>query len=199
MCFINTHLYISLHNSKAWSDKTNIYLWINLLIPSIPHYRQLFIFYFSSYLLQRLLFDVQAWTLVMRRDRFVPNFGLIWLRTEQSFFISNFFYFGIFTPSILPLNNVCTVVCLGLVNYLVTFDTCLLCLPSLPCTQKKVNKPQVYKVHVWPVLAAFGCSVCKPSDMIWIILQATKPRLDFVIERKLHFHILLSKMSLARF
>lgn len=138
----HSSVYFSLHNSKAWSDKTNIYFWINPLIPSIPlkiYYQQLFIFYFSSYLLQTFLFDVQAWTFVMRGDRFVSNLDLFWLRTEQSFFISNFlhlFYFGIFTPSGLPLNNVCTVVCLRLVNYLVTFDTCLLCLPSLPCSQK---------------------------------------------------------------
>lgn len=58
------------------------------------------------------------------------------------------------------------VACLTLVNYLVIFDTRLLCL--FPASRKKANKTQVHQVHVWPVLAVGGCvsSFCKTSYMM---------------------------------
>lgn len=147
MCLINTHLYIS-HCITAKPEVTK-QIFIYESIPLKIYYRQFIIFYFSSYLLQTFLFDVQAWTLVMRRDRFGSNLGLFWLRTEQSFFISSFC--TSFTLVFLPLN---TVVCLRLVNYLVTFDTCLLCLASLPCTQKKQTNLRCIKSMsmccIWP-------------------------------------------------
>lgn len=188
MCLINTHLYIS-HCITAKPEVTKqifIYLLINPLIPSIPlkiYYRQLIIFYFSSYLLQTFLFDVQAWTLVARQIWL--KLWLILTRDRAVIFHFQFlhlFYFGIFTVE--QCVHGCVLKACKLFSdiwYLFALS------PFTTLHIKKANKPQVYKVHVWPVLAAFGRSVCKPSDMIWIILQALKPRLDFFDWKKAAF------------